>query len=83
MLLFVLFEFNLYSSLLLPLVVQGFVFSIILLFRGLRENRLADNLLSVLIFSLTIRVANWMLGFAGWYDSHNAYILPSCFIFLG
>ena len=73
MLLFIFFEFNFYSSLLLPLVIQGLVFSVILLFRGWRENRLADKLLAILIFTLSIRVANWMLGFAGWYDSHDAY----------
>ncbi|MEM9985306.1 MAG: hypothetical protein AAF804_09440 [Bacteroidota bacterium] len=67
------FDFNLYSSLLLPLVIQGIIFSIILLVRGLREDRLADRLLALLIFLLTLRPMNWMLGFAGWYDSHDAF----------
>ena len=67
------FHFNVHSSLLLPLVIQGLVFSIILAWRGWKENRLADKLLAALLFLITTNVANWMLGFAGWYDSHDGY----------
>lgn len=68
-----LFEFGFYSSLLLPAVVQGLIYTGLLIFRGSREDRNADYLLGVLVFFYTLRVANWMLGFAGWYDSHDAY----------
>ncbi len=67
------FEFGLYSSLLLPLVFQGTVFSVILAVRGWQQDRRADRLLAWLLLLLTLRPMNWMLGFAGWYDSHDAF----------
>lgn len=70
---FIPFQFNIHSSLLLPLVIQGLVYTILLLWRGFKENRLSDKLLAFLILLLTIRVANWMLGFANWYDSHDGF----------
>lgn len=68
-----LFEFNLYSGLLLPAVVQGFLFIMLLWWRGFRLERLSDQLLAAIILLYTLRVTNWMLGFAGWYDSHDGY----------
>ncbi len=73
MFLFIYFQFNPYSSLLLPFVLQGLIFSVLLFWRGWRESRLADKLLAILILLLSLRVAAWMLGFAGWYDSHDTY----------
>jgi len=67
------FEFGPYSSLLLPLVLQGVIFSLLLMWRGWREARLADHLLALLLLLLTLRPLHWMLGFAGWYDSHDGY----------
>lgn len=67
------FDFNVYSSLLLPAFLQGGLFALLLLRRGFREDRLADRLLALLLILFSLRVANWMLGFAGWYDAHNAY----------
>jgi AraC-like DNA-binding protein len=67
------FEFNLYSSLLLPAFFQGLLMSLLLLTRGIRDERLSDKLLALLIMLCTVKVAFWMLGFAGWYDSHDAY----------
>lgn len=66
-----LFDFNAYSSLLLPAVIQGLLFSALLLFRGIREEKLSDRLLASLLLLFNLRVANWMLGFAGWYDAHD------------
>jgi AraC-like DNA-binding protein len=68
-----LFDFNLHSSLLLPFAVQGAVASIILWVRGRREGALADCLLSVLLFLLTLSVMQWLLGYAGWYDARDAH----------
>lgn len=68
-----LFEFNRYSALLLPFFIQGILFFILLLIRGIQESKLHDRLLSFLILIYTVRVSSWMLGFAGWYDSHDAY----------
>jgi AraC-like DNA-binding protein len=67
------FDFNFYSSLLLPAFFQGLIMTLILFIRGIREERLSDKLLAFLILLCTIKVAFWMLGFAGWYDSHDAY----------
>ena len=68
-----LFEFNLYSGLLLPPFLHGVIYSGMLLVRGLREGRLSDRLLALLVLLFTLRVGSWMFGFAGWYDSHDAY----------
>ncbi|MCC3159312.1 helix-turn-helix transcriptional regulator [Hymenobacter sp. 15J16-1T3B] len=68
-----LFQFGPYSSLLLPFFVQGIVFSVLLLVRSWRRSEPADRWLAALILLLTANVAQWMLGFAGWYDAHNAY----------
>ena len=66
-----LFYFNQWSSLLLPFFLQGIIFAILLLWRGFREERLSDKLLAALVLIFTLRVANWMLGFAHWYDAHD------------
>ncbi len=66
-----LFEFNQYSSLLLPAFVQGLLFTVLLLWRGFWQERFSDKLLAVLLLIYTLQVTNWMLGFANWYDIHD------------
>ncbi|MDX1943009.1 MAG: helix-turn-helix transcriptional regulator [Saprospiraceae bacterium] len=66
-----LFYFNQWSSLLLPFFLQGIIFTALLMWRGWREERLSDKLLAALVLIFTLRVANWMLGFAHWYDAHD------------
>jgi AraC-like DNA-binding protein len=68
-----LFDFNLYSSLLLPSFVHGLLFFLILMWRGIRQERLADKFLALILLTYTLRVGSWMLGFAGWYDSHDGH----------
>lgn len=68
-----LFEFNKFSGLLLPFFIQGILFFLLLMLRGFREGKIHDRLLACLILIYAIRVSSWMLGFAGWYDSHDAY----------
>lgn len=63
-----LFNFNLYSSLLLIGVFHGFVYGILLLIKGFREDSISDKLLALILFTMSIFVSQWMLGFAGWYD---------------
>lgn len=65
------FEFNIYSSLLLIGVVQGLVYSLLLLARGRKEGARADYWMAGLLALLSLFVSQWMLGFAGWYDSHD------------
>jgi AraC-like DNA-binding protein len=66
-----LFEFGARSSLLLPFVVPGVVATLWLLGRALRRGALTDALLALLIGLPTLTIAQWMLGYAGWYDSHD------------
>jgi AraC-like DNA-binding protein len=65
------FQFNLYSSLLLPGWIQGLVFFVLLLGRSLKWERPADRFGALLLLTCTLYVSQWMLGFAGWYDAHN------------
>ncbi|OON65808.1 helix-turn-helix domain-containing protein [Hymenobacter sp. CRA2] len=67
------FTFSVYSSLLLPFFVQGVVVSAVLLLRRRQHGTPADGWLALLLLLSTARLAQWMLGFAGWYDSHDAY----------
>jgi AraC-like DNA-binding protein len=67
------FDFNLYSSLLLPAFLQGILFSGLLAYRGWKEEKLSDKLLAFLLLINAIKIAYWMLGFAGWYDTHDGY----------
>jgi AraC-like DNA-binding protein len=67
------FEFSPYSSLLLPFFVQGVVFIGILLVRGWRRGLVSDWWLALLLLLNTLPLTQWMLGFAGWYDSHDAH----------
>lgn len=63
-----LFQFNQYSSLLLPFFIQGVIFTFLLLVRAYRQGRGSDLYLGLILGLYTLRVSQWMLGFAGWYD---------------
>jgi len=65
------FNFNPYSGLLLIGCVQAFVFSVILLFRWKRDERLHDLFASLTLIVGGLYAAQWMLGFAGWYDDRD------------
>ena len=67
------FEFNLHSGLLLPFFLQGVFFAVLLFYRGKKEERNSDILLAWLLLLNAIKIAYWMLGFAGWYDTHDAF----------
>ena len=65
------FEFNQWSSPLLPGFLQGVVFAVILTLRGYREERISDYLAALLLLFGSLYVAQWMLGFGGWYDQRD------------
>lgn len=65
------FTFSAYSGLLLPFFLQGVVVSVVLLTRGRRQGTPSDGWLALLLLLHTVRLAQWMLGFGGWYDAHN------------
>ena len=68
-----LFDFGAHSSLLLPAVVTGLAGTGWLLLRALQRSTLTDALLALLLVVPTLSIAQQMLGYAGWYDSHNGY----------
>ncbi|MGI4874273.1 MAG: helix-turn-helix domain-containing protein [Janthinobacterium lividum] len=65
------FQFGPHSGLLLPFVVPGTVATLWLLMRAVRRGAPADALLALLIAVPTLNVSQWMLGYAGWFDSHD------------
>jgi AraC-like DNA-binding protein len=68
-----LFYFGPRSSLLLPFVVPGAVATLWLLARAWRRGSPADALLAQLVLVPTLSVSQWMLGYAGWFDSHDGH----------
>ena len=68
-----LFQFGAHSALLLPFVVPGLVLALHLLVRAARFGHLPDGLLGLLLLLNVLPVAQWMLGYAGWYDSRDGY----------
>lgn len=66
-----LLEFNYHSSLLLFGFAQAFIYSAFLLLRARREERTMDYLAAAILITGALYVAQWMLGFGGWYDSHD------------
>lgn len=67
-----LFEFNQYSAPLLIGLVQGMVFAGLLLRRSWRKDRHSDQLMAFLLVLCSAHIAQYMLGFGGWYDAHDA-----------
>jgi AraC-like DNA-binding protein len=66
-----LFTFGPHSGLLLPFVVPGAAATLWLLARAWRRGSPADALLALLILVPTLSVSQWMLGYAGWFDSRD------------
>ena len=66
------FDINYYSGLLLPIVLQGLIYGGLMIARGWKEQHLADRLLGFFLLLSALRVAQWMLGFGGWYDNKDA-----------
>jgi AraC-like DNA-binding protein len=68
-----LFYFGPRSALLLPFVVPGALAAGWLAARAWRRGTWPDAWLALLVLVPTLSIAQWMLGFAGWYDSHDGY----------
>lgn len=62
------FDFNLYSSLLLIFFVHILVYSCMLWRRAVKQESVSDKLLGTFLFLAALYVVPWMTGFAGWYD---------------
>ncbi|PPK86280.1 AraC-like DNA-binding protein [Neolewinella xylanilytica] len=65
------FQVNLYSGLLLVGWVQGSVYAVLLFLRAGRERRISDAFAASILVVSSLYVAQWMFGFAGWYDAHD------------
>ncbi|NTD96352.1 AraC family transcriptional regulator [Agrobacterium tumefaciens] len=66
------FELNNYSALLLLPFSQAVLFGILLICKTGDRFKISNLLLGIILLLMSIRIAFWMLGFAGWYDSHDA-----------
>lgn len=67
------FDFNLFSSLLLVFFVHILVYSIMLWRRGLKHESTSDKLLGTFLLLAGLYVVPWMTGFAGWYNTTNPF----------
>jgi AraC-like DNA-binding protein len=64
-----LFQFNIYSSLLLVFFVHITVYAIMLWRRGIKQESTADKFMGSFLLLAALYVFPWMVGFAGWYDN--------------
>ena len=67
------FHFSEHSSPLLFGFLQGIIYSVLLLTRGYRKDRLSDKLLAGVLLVCSFEIAQYMLGFGGWYDSRDRH----------
>jgi AraC-like DNA-binding protein len=74
-----LFQFNLYSSLLLVFFVHILVYGGMFWWRGCKQESVADRLLGSFLVVAALYVVPWMTGFAGWY--HQEYPAYRDFLF--
>lgn len=77
-------EFNLYSTPLLILVLQGLIFAFLLLSRSRRERNISDLLLGLLVLITCYHRTTYTIGFMGWYDTYretkiNYWLIPLTF----
>ena len=63
--------FELYSTPLALLIVQGFIFSVLLIIRYLRARKPSDLLLALLLMLMIYHRIGYTLGFMGWYDTYT------------
>lgn len=61
-------DFNIYSTPLLVLVVQGVLFAVLLLHRFVKESYIPDLLLGILLLVTCWQRSTYTIGFMGWYD---------------
>ena len=63
-------EFNQYSTPLLLLIVQAYIFAVLLIFRHLKTKEVADWLLAILLFMQGHHCFSYIIGFMDWYDTY-------------
>lgn len=66
-----LFQFNIYSGLLLIFFTHNLVYSLLLFQKSIQERSKSAFWLGLFLLIVALYLAPWMLGFAGWYDSES------------
>ncbi|WP_298427534.1 helix-turn-helix domain-containing protein [uncultured Kordia sp.] len=61
------FSFNFKSSTLLIFFIHGLIFTLLLLYKGIRNENKSSFWLASFIFLCSLYIAPFMLGYAGWY----------------
>lgn len=62
-------QFNIYSTPLLILVIQGLIFAFLLLRRYKKQLLISDLLISVILLVIAFHRTTYTIGFMGWYDT--------------
>jgi AraC-like DNA-binding protein len=63
------FDFNIYSSLLLIFFVHGLVYSVLCFKKAGQTDSRSNFWLGVFLLLCSLYIFPWMVGFAGWYDN--------------
>lgn len=74
-------DFNIYSTTLLFLSLQGVIFTILLFRRYLNTRNSSDVFLALILFITCYHQTSYIIGFLGWYDTFkstkiNYYLVP-------
>lgn len=64
-------DYNIHSSSLLILAIQGFVFAILLLFRYSKQSNITDLFLGLILLITVWHQSTYTIGFMGWYDTYR------------
>ncbi len=66
-----LFQFNIYSGLLLIFFTHNLAYALILFQKWIQERSKSAFWLALFLIIVALYLAPWMLGFAGWYDTES------------
>jgi len=74
-------DFNIYSSPLLILVLQGIILSLLLFSSALKKQNYSNFILAVLLLITCYHRTTYTIGFMGWYDTYpktkiNYFLIP-------
>ena len=70
------FQIDLRSLFLMMAAIQAVIFSILLLERGIRLQRLSDKVLAVFLISVAATLNEHIAGWMGWYNSQTLTFFP-------
>lgn len=62
-------QFNIHSTPLLILVIQGLIFAALLFWRYFREKKVSDLLMALILLVMVYHRTAYTIGFMGWYDT--------------